>query len=87
MAADFIAADFMAADFIAIHLDRPQFAGALHDPVSALIFCQCDRVDYSFINGKINGKKVVDQGRLVPVELETLAEKTNQIAQTLLNTL
>ncbi|QKD81103.1 8-oxoguanine deaminase [Thermoleptolyngbya sichuanensis A183] len=66
----------MAADFIAINLDRPQFAGALHDPVSALVFCQCDRVDYSFINGK----KVVDRGRLVPVDLETLAEKTNQIA-------
>ncbi|MDG2615278.1 hypothetical protein P7L53_03390 [Thermoleptolyngbya sichuanensis XZ-Cy5] len=33
-------------------------------------------MDYSFINGK----KVVDRGRLVPVDLETLAEKTNQIA-------
>ncbi|WP_448604856.1 amidohydrolase family protein [Thermoleptolyngbya sp.] len=73
----------MAADFIAIHLDRPQFAGALHDPVSALVFCQCDRVDYSFINSK----KVVDQGQLVPVELETLAEKSNQIAQNLVSAL
>ncbi len=66
----------MAADFIAINLDRPQFAGALHDPVAALIFCQANAVDYSFINGK----KVVDQGRLTTVELETLVEKTNAIA-------
>ena len=66
----------MAADFIAINLDRPQFAGALHDPFAALIFCQANAVDYSFINGK----KVVDQGRLTTVELETLVEKTNAIA-------
>lgn len=66
----------MAADFIAISLDRPQFAGALHDPVAAVIFCQTHQVDYSFINGK----KVVDRGRITTVELETLVEKTNKLA-------
>lgn len=66
----------MAADFIAIDLERPQFAGALHDPVAAVIFCQTHFVDYSFINGK----KVVDRGRLTTVELETLVEKTNKLA-------
>lgn len=71
----------MSADFIAINLDRPQFAGALHDPVAALIFCHVDSVDYSFINGR----KVVDQGRLTTVELETLVEQTNQIAHALLD--
>jgi 8-oxoguanine deaminase len=71
----------MAADFIALNLDRPQFAGALHDPVAALIFCQANAVDYSFINGK----KVVDQGRLTTVELETLVEKTNAIAEQLMH--
>ncbi|HEY9640463.1 MAG TPA: 8-oxoguanine deaminase [Coleofasciculaceae cyanobacterium] len=71
----------MSADFIAVNLDRPSFAGALHDPVSALIFCQVDRVDYSFINGK----KVVDQGRLTTVDLPVLVEKTNRIAQQMMN--
>jgi 8-oxoguanine deaminase len=71
----------MSADFIAVNLDRPQFAGALHDPVAALIFCQVDRVDYSFINGR----KVIDQGRLTTVELETLIEKTNRMAQQLVS--
>ncbi|MEX0270403.1 8-oxoguanine deaminase [Leptolyngbyaceae cyanobacterium UHCC 1019] len=71
----------MAADFIAVNLDRPQFAGALHDPVAALIFCQANAVDYSFINGK----KVIDQGRLATIELETLVEKTNAIAEQLMN--
>lgn len=67
----------MSADFIAINIDRPQFAGAHHDLVAALIFCQVDAVDYSFINGR----KVVEQGHLTTVELATLIEKHNQLAK------
>ncbi|PSF38731.1 8-oxoguanine deaminase [Aphanothece hegewaldii CCALA 016] len=71
-----ILAPGMSADFIAINLERPQLAGALHDPVAALILCQVERVDYSFINGK----KIVDQGQLTTVELESLIKKTNDLA-------
>ncbi|MBD2021083.1 8-oxoguanine deaminase [Leptolyngbya sp. FACHB-36] len=71
----------MSADFVVVNLDRPQFAGAIHDVVAALIFCQVDRVDYSFINGK----KVVDQGRLTTVEMERLVERANQLAQALVD--
>jgi cytosine/adenosine deaminase-related metal-dependent hydrolase len=71
----------MSADFIAIKLDRPQFAGALHDPVAALIFCQVDQVDYSFINGK----KVVDQGHLTTIDLPSLVEQVNRIAMTMVS--
>ena len=71
----------MSADFIAFNIDRPQFAGAHQDLVAALIFCQVDRVDYSFINGK----KVVDKGRLTTVEIETLVEKTNRLARLMAN--
>lgn len=63
----------MAADFIAVNLDRPGFVGTQQDPVAALIYCQTDRVDYSFINGK----KVVERGRLLTVDLPTLQEKAN----------
>ena len=66
----------MAADFIAINLDRPGFVGTQADPVAALIYCQTDYVDYSFINGK----KIVDRGRLTTIELEGLMKKANQIA-------
>lgn len=69
----------MSADFIAINLDRSQFVGA-HDIVAALIFCQVDAVDYSFINGK----KVVDRGRLITVDLGLLVEKCNAIALSLI---
>ncbi|MGB2927094.1 MAG: 8-oxoguanine deaminase [Limnothrix sp.] len=69
----------MSADLITINLDRPQFAGALQDPVAAVIFCQTNHVDYSFINGK----KIVDQGRLTTLEIESLVEKANQLSQKL----
>ncbi len=69
----------MSADFIAVNLDRPSFAGAQHDVVAALILCQADTVDYSFINGR----RVVDQGRLTTVELPMLVEKTNRLASRL----
>jgi 8-oxoguanine deaminase len=67
----------MSADFIAFNIDRPQFAGAHHDAVAAILFCQIDRVDYSFINGK----KVVDRGQLTTLDLAALVAKTNQLAQ------
>ncbi|MGB8700526.1 MAG: 8-oxoguanine deaminase [Thermosynechococcaceae cyanobacterium] len=66
-----------SADFIAFNMDRPQFAGAHHDIVAALILCQTDTVDYSFINGK----KVVDQGHLTTVDLRRLVAQTNRMAQ------
>jgi cytosine/adenosine deaminase-related metal-dependent hydrolase len=66
----------MSADFIAVNVDRPQFAGAHHDLVAALILCQINTVDYSFINGK----KVVDQGQLVTIDLPKLVERHNQLA-------
>ncbi len=66
----------MAADFIAVNLDKPGFVGTQQDPVAALIYCQTDYVDYSFINGK----KIVDRGRLTTLELEILIEQSNQMA-------
>ncbi|MDB6086967.1 MAG: putative Amidohydrolase family [Gammaproteobacteria bacterium] len=66
----------MAADFICIDLDRPSFAGALHDPVAALVLCDVGSVDYSFINGR----RVVDEGRLTSVELPRLIETVNRLS-------
>ena len=66
----------MAADFIAVNLDKPGFVGTGQDPVAALIYCQTDYVDYSFINGK----KVVDRGHLTVIEISDLVEKANQMA-------
>ena len=37
----------MSADIIAFRLDQVAFAGALQDPIAALVFCQPQRVDLS----------------------------------------
>ncbi|EDX85925.1 Amidohydrolase family, putative [Synechococcus sp. PCC 7335] len=66
----------MSADFIAFNIDTPALVGAHHDVVAALIFCQPPAVDYSFINGK----KVVEQGKLTTVELNPLIETCNRLS-------
>ncbi|MGB3296681.1 MAG: 8-oxoguanine deaminase [Phormidesmis sp.] len=66
----------MSADFIAFNIDTPALVGAHHDVVAALIFCQPPSVDYSFINGKT----VIDQGRLLTVDLQQLVETCNELA-------
>ena len=71
----------MCADFISVNLDRPSLAGAQHDPVAALVFCQVDSVDYSFIHGR----KVVDKGHLTSVDLPPLVEKVNKLSAAMVN--
>jgi cytosine/adenosine deaminase-related metal-dependent hydrolase len=66
----------MAADFICIDLDRPAFAGALHDPVAALVFCDVSRVDHSFIQGR----RVVEDGELTTAEMPMLVESVNRLS-------
>jgi cytosine/adenosine deaminase-related metal-dependent hydrolase len=66
----------MSADFIAFDILRRPFVGAHADPVAALVLCQNDHVDYSFVNGR----KLVDQGRLTTVDYMALAENVRQSA-------
>ena len=69
-----------AADFIAISLDRLEYAGALHDPVAAVLFVAPTGVDQNYVHGK----PVVKDGELVGVELLSLIEKHNAAAARLL---
>ncbi len=71
----------MAADFIAIDLNQLALAGALHDPVAAVVFCQPHNVDYSFVQGR----RIVDQGRLTTLELEPVIERHNEAARRIVN--
>jgi cytosine/adenosine deaminase-related metal-dependent hydrolase len=66
-----------AADFIAINLNRLDFAGALHDPVSAIVFCTPPRVDLSVINGRV----VVQDGKLTTLDLMPVIERHNRLAR------
>ncbi len=68
-----------AADVIALRLQRLEYAGALHDPLAPLVFCQPQRVDLSIINGEV----VVEDGRLLRLELEPLIERHNRMSRKL----
>jgi cytosine/adenosine deaminase-related metal-dependent hydrolase len=68
-----------AADFIAIDLNRLDYAGALHDPVAAVVFCAPVRVDYNVVGGCF----VVRRGELVTLELPTHIERHNRLSREL----
>ena len=70
-----------AADFIAIDLERIDYAGAMHDPVAATVFCAPVKVDYTVVGGNF----VVKEGQLTTVELPALVEEHNKAAARLLN--
>jgi cytosine/adenosine deaminase-related metal-dependent hydrolase len=68
------------ADFFALDLNRLEFAGAVHDPVAAVVFCQPIRVDCTVVAGRF----VVRDGRLAPLDEAELAARHNQAAKRLL---
>jgi len=68
-----------AADFIGLRLDRLAYAGALHDPLAALVFCAPQQVDLSVINGRV----VVEDGHLLTVDVGQVIERHNRISREL----
>ncbi len=69
------------ADFFAIDLNRLEYAGALHDPVAAVIFCAPVQVDYNVVGGRF----VVKDGNLVNLDVGKLVEQHNRAARRLLD--
>jgi cytosine/adenosine deaminase-related metal-dependent hydrolase len=69
----------MSADIITFKLDQVGLAGALHDPVAALVFCTPSNVSNSIINGKV----VVRDGLLQTVDLPLVVERHNALASQL----
>ena len=70
----------MAADFIGIRLDRVGYAGALHDPLAAVVFCAPVPVDLVVVNGRV----VVENGELITLDLGPVLEKHHRISHGLL---
>jgi 8-oxoguanine deaminase len=70
-----------AGDFTAIDLNKIDYAGALHDPVAALVFCAPVKADYTVVGGKF----VVKEGRLQTLDLPVHIERHNAAAARLLN--
>ncbi len=68
------------ADFVGFNVNRLDYAGALHDPQAALVFCAPQRVDLSVINGRI----VVEEGELTTIDLRQMVEQHNKISMKLI---
>ncbi len=68
------------ADFIAINLKRLGYAGALHDPLAALVFCSPQTVDYNVVHGRV----IVREGNLTTIDLPKQIEVHNAAARRLL---
>lgn len=66
----------MSADLVLFKLDQIGFAGALHDPVAALVFCTPANVDYSIINGRV----IVREGQFATIDLGAVIERHNALA-------
>jgi 8-oxoguanine deaminase len=67
----------MAADFAAFDLRGANMAGGLHDPVAALVFCAPERASWVVVDGRV----VVERGRLATIELEPVLERHNRLAR------
>jgi 8-oxoguanine deaminase len=71
------------ADFFAVNLHQLEFAGALHDPTAALVFCSPVKANFTAVGGNL----IVKDGELVPIDLHRLIENHNQSARKLLGDL
>jgi len=62
------------ADFFTLDLNTIQFAGALHDPVAAVVFCAPQRVRTTVIGGRV----IVDGGEIVTMDIAPVIEEHNR---------
>lgn len=69
------------ADFVAINLNRLDYAGALHDPVSAVVFCAPRGVDWNVVHGRV----IVRNGHLETLDVPRLVERHNRAARRLVS--
>jgi cytosine/adenosine deaminase-related metal-dependent hydrolase len=71
-----------AADIVMFDVEKIGYAGGMHDPLAAVLFCgDSDIVDTTIVNGKV----VVEDGRLVNIDEQKLYVKANKIAAKMVN--
>jgi cytosine/adenosine deaminase-related metal-dependent hydrolase len=64
------------ADFFTLYLGAVEYAGALHDPVAATLFCAPTRARFAVVHGRV----VVEDGRLTTVDLPGVVARHNRLA-------
>jgi len=70
----------MAADLATLALDDIGLAGAVDDPLAALLLCSVPRVRHAIVAGRV----VVRDGELATLDLPRLIERHNRLAAALL---
>ena len=65
------------ADFFSIDLNTVDYAGALHDPVAATVFCAPQKARYTVINGRV----IVENGQVVTVNMRPVIDAHNRFAR------
>ncbi len=68
------------ADFFSLDLNTVGYAGALHDPVAAVVFCAPQTARHTVINGR----QVVADGKIVTMDMQPVIATHNKCAATLL---
>ncbi|MCH7668845.1 MAG: 8-oxoguanine deaminase [Acidobacteria bacterium] len=68
-----------AADIVGFDLNAPTYAGALHDPIAALVLCAPNNVSFSVINGR----SVVEHGQLQTIDIESVLRRHRELSATL----
>jgi 8-oxoguanine deaminase len=64
-------------DFFSVDLNTVDYAGALHDSVAATLFCAPQKARYTVINGRL----VVENGRVMTVNMNPVVEAHNRFAR------
>ena len=67
------------ADFFAINLNRLDYAGALQDPLAAVVFCAPVKADYTVVGGEL----IVEKGEFLPLDIAKQTEKHNAASRRL----
>jgi 8-oxoguanine deaminase len=68
------------ADFFSLDLNTLGYAGALHDPVAAVVFCAPQSAHHTVINGR----SVVKDGVIVTMDMGSVIATHNRCAARLL---
>ena len=71
------------ADFFSLDLHTIGYAGALHDPVAATLFCAPQSAKFTVINGKV----IVRDGEVVTMDMKPVIETHNRCALEMANAL
>ena len=70
-----------AADIAAFNIQGIDFAGAQWDLLAGLIFCASGNANYTIVNGKV----IVDQGRLTTMNMAKLLEQHSAMTNDLIS--